>query len=289
MQLLGGQLCPHFHVDADGKGEAKLFYRGVAIATLQSPNHVLPEGGKAPSYTLDAQLAYVRGYSDLRIDRSAEIQVQLEDILSFFGQAARLNSRDREATLETLALVQGLCIPLEMQIKHGTWMPRPAEIDPRVLPVIQTPDHSSFPAGHAVEPFAVATVLDRLMFPTASDGLTAWRLPYRIAHRIALNRVIAGVHFPIDIIAGAVVGIAIGEAFLHVVGDYASLGERTFRGIDYLTKDASRLVLVKAAEAASVASVPDQTLPAGTLKDHWAKTLAEWPDSLADSGEGEGK
>lgn len=288
MQLLGGQLCPHFHVDADGKGEARLFYRGVAIATLQSPNHVLPEGGKAP-YKLDAQLAYVRGYSDLRIDRSAEIQVQLEDILSFFGQAARLNSRDREATLETLALVQGLCIPLEMQIKHSTWMPRPAEIDPRVLPVIQTPDHSSYPAGHAVEPFAVATVLDRLMFPAESDGLKAWRLPYRIAHRIALNRVIAGVHFPIDIIAGAVVGIAIGEAFLHLVGDKASLGERTFRGIDNLLNDASRLVLLKAVEAAYVASVPDQTLPAGAVKDHWAKTLAEWPEPSSGGSEGGGK
>jgi len=39
-------------------------------------------------------------------------------------------------------------------------------------------------------------------------------LPYRIAHRIAVNRTIAGVHYPVDSAAGAMLGRAIGEAIL---------------------------------------------------------------------------
>ena len=44
-------------------------------------------------------------------------------------------------------------------------------------------------------------------------------LPFKVAARIAENRTVAGVHFPVDSLAGAVMGIAIGELVIaHCTG-----------------------------------------------------------------------
>lgn len=84
-----------------------------------------------------------------------------------------------------------------------------------VQPMIQTPDHSSYPSGHACEAFAVASVLCRMM---GAEPLAVLKDPkeprhtlFRLAARIAENRTVAGVHFPMDNLAGAMLGIVLGE------------------------------------------------------------------------------
>jgi hypothetical protein len=91
------------------------------------------------------------------------------------------------------------------------------------MPMIQTPAHSSFPSGHATEAFAVATVMAGLLealeaLPPArhlyplKDRLV--KLLYKQAERIAVNRTVAGLHFPIDSWAGAALGEAAGQLVL---------------------------------------------------------------------------
>jgi hypothetical protein len=190
----------------EGERSASLVLGGATLATLVTPQSDL----------LSKQVAYLRSYSDLRADRIAEINQQIDDLLSFFGAVGFMNDAAREKTMELLALTQDFAIMLEMSAKNFCWTPRPITLEPNVCPIIQTPDHSSFPSGHALEAFAIATVLDRLMSSAPSEGPKAGmhqrRLPFKIAHRIAVNRTIAGVHFPIDNAAGAVFGIALGEA-----------------------------------------------------------------------------
>jgi undecaprenyl-diphosphatase len=60
----------------------------------------------------------------------------------------------------------------------------------------------SFPSGHASSSFAAATVF-------AFAVRRSW--PFLLlATGIALSRIYNGVHFPLDVIAGALVGVAIG-------------------------------------------------------------------------------
>jgi membrane-associated phospholipid phosphatase len=68
---------------------------------------------------------------------------------------------------------------------------------------VSRPHSHSFPSGHATTSFACATVL-ALMIP----GLA---LPvFVLAAAVAWSRVYVGVHFPLDVLAGAVLGVAIG-------------------------------------------------------------------------------
>jgi undecaprenyl-diphosphatase len=61
------------------------------------------------------------------------------------------------------------------------------------------PDDASFPSGHAANAFAGMTVLSRAA-PTAR--FLCWSLAIVIAY----SRVYLGVHYPLDVIGGAVVG-----------------------------------------------------------------------------------
>ncbi len=42
-------------------------------------------------------------------------------------------------------------------------------------------------------------------------------MPFRLAHRIATNRTMPGVHFPVDSMAGAYLGCFVGEALIALV------------------------------------------------------------------------
>jgi membrane-associated phospholipid phosphatase len=74
---------------------------------------------------------------------------------------------------------------------------------PHDHPLVAVPHSHSFPSGHATVSFACATVL-----AAASPAL---RVPfYVLAAAIAWSRVYNGVHWPLDVLAGAALGIAVG-------------------------------------------------------------------------------
>lgn len=232
------------------------------------------------------QLKHIRTYADLRSDRMVEIQVQIDDILSFFGAIHYLDPEFRNYTLELLESVVRFCISVEMQIKHYCRSARPIHYSPKVQPLIQTPDHSTFPSGHSTEAFAVAATLYRLahdgpfsqgLVPKAPDPV------FRMAERIAANRVVAGVHFPIDSAAGALLGLTIAD---HV----ASLGmgavldavvpARTFKAVEEVTtktqfaqgEDFSLPWLAQAQPKQS----PGTATPSAEFQALWRKANAEW-------------
>ena len=82
---------------------------------------------------------------------------------------------------------------------------RPPVADPDPATLVDLPGTYSFPSGHAAVSFACATVL-ALAVPRLR-----WPL-YALAALIAFSRVYVGVHFPFDVLAGAVIGVAIAIA-----------------------------------------------------------------------------
>ena len=80
---------------------------------------------------------------------------------------------------------------------------------PDVHTLIPKPHSHSFPSGHATTSFACATVLGVLV-PRFRAGF------FVLAAAVAWSRVYVGVHYPLDVIAGAAWGVVLGLALLDL-------------------------------------------------------------------------
>ena len=116
------------------------------------------------------------------------------------GAAGALLDRPRRARWRRGALVVGAPSALNTAIKATVRRHRP-EIEG--LPaLVATPTALSFPSAHASTSFAAALANGRLV-PAAPR--------YALAAAMACSRVYLGVHYPSDVAAGALLGLATGS------------------------------------------------------------------------------
>lgn len=109
-------------------------------------------------------------------------------------------------------IVEALCV--NVFLKNTIQRTRPYEVIEGLNILIATPHDYSFPSGHAGSAFAVAIVVF-LMLPKK------WGIPAVImASLMALSRLYVGVHFPTDILAGALIGTATAYMGVYLVNRF---------------------------------------------------------------------
>lgn len=94
------------------------------------------------------------------------------------------------------------CTLLYQLVKTRTLRPRPYEADPDILPFAAPLDRFSFPSGHTLHAVAFT------MVAVAYYPWLAWlAAPFTLL--VAASRVMLGLHYPSDVVAGAVMGAAV--------------------------------------------------------------------------------
>jgi decaprenylphosphoryl-5-phosphoribose phosphatase len=112
---------------------------------------------------------------------------------------AIVDGSDREAWLICAALGP-LAIGLNYVVKLIVRRPRP--VLEGLPPLGGAPSSLSFPSAHATSSFAVATAMTRV------EPLGA--LAFLLALALALGRPYLGMHYPSDVLVGAVLGVGLG-------------------------------------------------------------------------------
>jgi len=120
------------------------------------------------------------------------------------GAGATLARPSLAAKLWQLAIAVLVCyIAVDHVIKPLVGRARPFHAMAGVRVVGYHPVTYSFPSGHAASAFAGAYIV-ACMLPRARGWLWA------LAALIAVSRVYIGVHYPLDVAAGALVGLGVG-------------------------------------------------------------------------------
>lgn len=159
---------------------------------------------RPPDSVFAAEIAQVLAYADLREDRAAEILSQIDNQWAHWGSVLPLRPDRVPRTLELLTAGLQWAITVVLRVKYQMSCPRPIDCSPQVQPLITTPGHGSCPMGHAVQSFLVAGILRALLNLRETSALNVQL--QRTAFRISLNRVVAGLHFPVDLVAGMLLG-----------------------------------------------------------------------------------
>lgn len=121
----------------------------------------------------------------------------------------RQNRARRAVVYATVAGV--LALVVNVLVSHAApYRPRPFVLLPHAVhQLISHKADTSFPSDHAAGSFAFAV---GLFYAGASDGI--WALI--LAAGVAVARVFVGVHWPTDVMVGAVVGVISGLLVLAV-------------------------------------------------------------------------
>lgn len=152
---------------------------------------------------MDEQVDKVLRAAVEREDRLPEILSQSGDFWPFFQSLSGLRLANAPRFAELLNVAYDWALQLTMGLKHAVAARRPFQASSLVVPVIATPGHGSLPSGHATMAALTSELLTTLLHAPGDPRADALD---RLARRIAFNRVVAGVHFPVDSVAGHALG-----------------------------------------------------------------------------------
>jgi len=111
--------------------------------------------------------------------------------------------RFRAVAVGLVAVSAGIAIFLTL--KKSAKRRRPCAFEPHCWATLLPPDQFSFPSGHTITAFAVAVSISHY-YPDLTFGLLFCALS------VAASRILLGMHFLSDVVAGAVIGSLLARA-----------------------------------------------------------------------------
>jgi hypothetical protein len=177
---------------------AELLDRPHAVPTLEPDGTVVVPPAAAEVRVLEAVQGALARPPVVRVARG----------MSFFGEHAagwlamgaigalvdRRRRRDWIAATAAVAVAHAASVGVKRVVR------RPRPDDPRVQVHVGTPSRLSFPSAHATSTTAAAVLFGALL-----------RKPLAVAvvPAMALSRMVLGVHYPTDVLAGSALGAAV--------------------------------------------------------------------------------
>jgi hypothetical protein len=144
--------------------------------------------------------------------RFAEIvdQHDGEGAINYWLGMLRVDPRQHPWTHLMIRIAQRVGESVVMCLKDDFRAPRPSQLCPALVPMIDPPLTPSFPAGHALQSYLISYCLQDALPKIPQSAPPA--IPtdphlglFALAERVADNRVIAGLHFRVDNAAGEAV------------------------------------------------------------------------------------
>lgn len=132
------------------------------------------------------------------------------EVWAMLGIVLSILSNDGLVLFGRLAVAFAIELTGYVTIKKLACRPRPFITLPEVVRLIAPPDEFSFPSGHTAGAFVALVVIGN------SLGVLAVPLAL-LACLVGLSRVYLGVHYPSDVVAGALLGSIAGAVSVALV------------------------------------------------------------------------
>lgn len=248
-----------------GKGKAANTFEILPIASITRPKDT-----KLIAF-FQEQLKLVESWSELREERASEIMCQVTPQFSFWNAIAHLSLETKPKTLELMLLGLQLCAFAEVRFKHALSCPRPVDYSTNLQPIIPTPTHATLPSGHATESFFMAHMLECLL----PKGNAYHDQLQGLATRVAINRTIAGLHFPADSQAGQMLGQSLAEYFVALCKKDNAKPTWQARSIDLNEYDSDDDFLTNPLSPGDVTSFPAPSKTLTPIQWLWDAATAE--------------
>ncbi|WP_307981971.1 phosphatase PAP2 family protein [uncultured Senegalimassilia sp.] len=161
---------------------------------------------------LRARPALARGVSLANKIITNAVYVAYPCLLAWLAYAAAAGAAGAASELLRAVLVPGISFALVTVIRKASNAPRPYEVF-GAAPVIPKDTHgNSFPSRHAFSIFVIAMTF-------CACCPLAWVGPVMLAAGVllAVIRVVSGVHFPRDVVVGALLGVLAGFVGLWIL------------------------------------------------------------------------
>jgi PAP2 superfamily protein len=119
------------------------------------------------------------------------------------------------ATFRLMKLAARVGEAVMIHYKYQFMRPRPSQLCPTLYPPLDVPGHPAYPAGHSTIAHLTTNCLVDMIPNTNKSKPVLTPLLEKYAERVALNRCIAGLHYPSDNAAGK----AIAEKIVPILRD----------------------------------------------------------------------